>query len=164
MLRFAQRPLSGPAGPDSGRCAKRSIAALYGRIDVARAYGDRASVHGGVRAGLQNSGVQLVDTGAHSNDRSPILIDMFDYALGRPAPATVVLLLGGLPRERFGLALRRLAERGYCVVLVRPADSLATAFDGACHASHDGPRSARATRRTSSPCASSAAGARAGQG
>ena len=126
-----------PAGPDSGRCAKRSIAALYGRIDVARAYGDRASVHGGVRAGLQNSGVQLVDTGAHSNDRSPILIDMFDYALGRPAPATVVLLLGGLPRERFGLALRRLAERGYRVVLVRPADSPATAFDGACHASHD---------------------------
>ncbi|KAH8056092.1 hypothetical protein JL721_10055 [Aureococcus anophagefferens] len=92
---------------------------------------------GGQMGGGQNSGVQLVDTGAHSNDRSPILIDMFDYALGRPAPATVVLLLGGLPRERFGLALRRLAERGYRVVLVRPADSPATAFDGACHASHD---------------------------
>ncbi|KAK7238919.1 hypothetical protein SO694_00026134 [Aureococcus anophagefferens] len=79
-----------PAGPDSGAARSGASRRSTGASTSLLAYGDRASVHGGVRAGLQNSGVQLVDTGAHSNDRSPILIDMFDYALGRPAPATVV--------------------------------------------------------------------------
>ena len=67
--------------------------------------------------------------GSHQNDRSTILIDMFDYALSHPAPATLVLMLGTLPREQFGLALSRLAGRGYHVVLVRPAESPATALD-----------------------------------
>ena len=63
------------------------------------------------------------------DERSIMLVDVFDYALAHPAPATVVLLMGPLPREHWDLALARLRDRGYRVVLVRPDGAPAAALD-----------------------------------
>jgi hypothetical protein len=133
-----------PGGTDAGKGVKQSVRSLYGDVRSARAYGDVAALPAITRAGLQAAGVLLIDTGpAGMTDRSPIIVDLFDYALDHAtnrkdekAPILVVAL-GGAPREQFGLAFARLAERGFKLALIRPRDSPCARYDGGCIGVHD---------------------------
>ena len=133
-----------PGGTDAGKGVKRSVSSLYGDVKSARAYGDVAALPPVTRGGLQHAGVLLIDTGpAGMTDRSPIIVDLFDYALDHAhnrsdekAPILVVAL-GGAPREQFGLAFARLAERGFKIALIRPRDSPCARYDGGCIGVHD---------------------------
>ena len=133
-----------PGGTDAGKGVKQSVRSLYGDVRSARAYGDVAALPAITRAGMQAAGVLLIDTGpAGMTDRSPIIVDLFDYALDHAtnrkdekAPILVVAL-GGAPREQFGLAFARLAERGFKLALIRPRDSPCARYDGGCIGVHD---------------------------
>lgn len=132
-----------PDGPAAGAEVQRNVASLYGNIKSARAYGDIAALQAATRAGLQATGVHLIDTGpAGMTDRSPLIIDIFDYALARAVhhrdvkSPILVCALGGVPQEQFGLAFARLAERGYKVALIRPRDSPCARYDGGCIGVH----------------------------
>jgi len=76
-------------------------------------------------------------------DRSPLIVDLFDYALAHAVhhkdgkSPILVCALGGSPREQFGLAFARLAERGYKVALIRPRDSPCARYDRGCIGVHD---------------------------
>jgi hypothetical protein len=79
---------------------------LYGDVKSARAYGDIAALQAATLAGLQAAGVHLIDTGpAGMTDRSPLIVDLFDYALARAVhhrdeeSPILVCALGGAPRE-----------------------------------------------------------------
>ena len=133
-----------PGGPDAGTCVQRNVASLYGDVRSARAYGDVAALPGATRAGLQAAGVHLIDTSpAGMTDRSPLIVDLFDYALAHAVhqkdgkSPILVCALGGSPREQFGLAFARLAERGYKVALIRPRDSPCARYDRGCIGVHD---------------------------
>lgn len=132
-----------PGGPDAGAGVQRNVASLYGDVKSARAYGDIAALPAATLAGLQAAGVHLIDTGpAGMTDRSPLIVDLFDYALARAVhhrdekSPILVCALGGAPREQFGLAFARLAERGYKVALIRPRDSPCARYDGGCIGVH----------------------------
>lgn len=132
-----------PSGAGAGLHVVRWLASLYGREPSCAAFGDQSLMTAASREGLARAGVRAaspVAAGAHGIDgenRSAMLVDVMAFALGTPPPATIVLLLAALPRERFDRALAVLRRCGYRLVLVRPAASPAAALDRACAVVHD---------------------------
>ena len=114
------------------------VAALYPGANTCKAFVDFSALPPATRVQLRNSGVELVDTSGSTSDGSPVVVDLFDYALGASEKDRVlVVVLAGAPKGQFGRAFACLARHGYKVALVRPRNSVAVRFDSACFASHD---------------------------
>ena len=77
-----------------------------------------------------------MDTSGSTSDGSPVVVDLFDYALGSASEKdrVLVVVLAGAPKGQFGRAFSSLSRHGYKVALVRPRNSVAVRFDSACFA------------------------------
>ena len=92
----------------------------YGRVTELRAFGDMRTLSPATRASLQGIGVSLLDVPNNRKEAADkaILVDLFCWALEHAPPATIVLISSD---RDFSVALSRLADRQYTIVLVHAA-------------------------------------------
>mmetsp|Transcript_20787 Transcript_20787/g.31789 ORF Transcript_20787/g.31789 Transcript_20787/m.31789 type:complete len:701 (+) Transcript_20787:2-2104(+) len=105
---------------DGVRKLKKNLV-KYGEIQSFRAYADLSRINAKTRDQLHLLGIALIDVPGHRKEAADkaMIVDMLIFALDNKIPATLILLSGD---GDFSVALSRLRDRGYQIVLIHPSE------------------------------------------
>ncbi|KZT13046.1 DUF537-domain-containing protein [Laetiporus sulphureus 93-53] len=110
---------SGKDGPSIVHALSR-YAKSHGNVTTFRAYLDRMAASTEQRAMLRRCGVTICDC-PHDGDKDvadkAMIVDMFQWALGQPAPSTIILISGD---KDFAYAVSTLSLRQYTMIVIAP--------------------------------------------